>query len=383
MMAIDSFGDLQKRVGRPVPEKDTPVPMVRTPLQWTQLATQEPPERIWVVDHWLSAGSTLLAGGGGIGKTLVAQTLATGLALGMNFLDAIRAPQKVLFWACEDDHDELWRRQVAICRFFGATLADLDGKLIIEPRLGKENTLFYAEFGAPKWTALYPELRAQVEDYKADVTFLDNLGQTFGGKENERHHVTAFMNGLSGLSSRPHAMVLLSHPAKQEGSEYSGSTAWENAVRMRWYMGARLPDHPADPDAQEDDPDVRYLCKRKSNYTVKDYRKLLYRNGVFEPEQQEAGFSQRYSAGRRQEVVQAVLVKGLDRLLEQNIRCTDGRTSPDYLPKKLIAMKLAQDCTQRELVEALNALRLAGKLIEAPVGFKANRQVQYGLKRAS
>ena len=45
-------------------------------------------------------------------------------------------------------------------------------------------------YGAPKLTPLMDELRAQVNDYKADVLILDNVGQTFGANENCRHDVT-------------------------------------------------------------------------------------------------------------------------------------------------------------------------------------------------
>lgn len=356
----------------------------RHAMRWAELQAKDPPLRTWAVDHWLGYGTTLLAGRGGIGKTLLAQTLATALALGKNFLDAIVVPKKVLFWACEDDHDELWRRQIAICRYLNVEMASLEGKLVIEPRSGLDNTLFYAEYGAPKWTPLMGELTAQVGDYAADVTFIDNIGQTFGGKENDRHHVTTYVNGMTGLAQgRGHSTVILAHPAKQEDSEFSGSTAWENSVRMRWYMGSKLPDQKVEEGEEESDPDVRYIAKRKTNYTVKDYRKLIYRQGVFEVALEAgSGIAERYGLERRGEIAEEVVLKAIDRFVEVFVRTTDSRTSPDYLPKKIIQSKLAQDLTPRELGDALSRLRLNGTVTEGPIGKFANRQVKFGLVRA-
>lgn len=354
-------------------------------MKWRELQALTPPIRAWRVAHWLGTGTTLLAGRGGIGKTLLAQTLATALALGKNFLDAVEIPKRVLFWACEDDHDELWRRQLAICRYLGAELGELEGKLVIEPRSGLDNTLFYAEYGAPKWTPLFGELISQVHDYAADVTFIDNIGQTFGGKENDRHHVTAYVNGMTGLGAgRAHSTVILAHPGKQEDSEFSGSTAWENSVRMRWYMGTKLPDQEQTDEDPEEDPDVRYIAKRKTNYTVKDYRKLIYRQGVFETAlEPDSQVSHRYTFGRRDEAAEEVVLKALDRFAGSQVRTTEGKSSPDYLPRKIRDMKLAQDFSQKELLDAMNRLRLAGRIGEGPIGKYPNRSPKYGLLRTS
>lgn len=358
-----------------------PPPPERKPMRWPELATQTPPIRTWRIDHWLTQGVTLLSGSGGIGKTLVAQQIVTALALGKRFVDNVPTAARVLMWACEDDHDELWRRQLAICRYFGVGLEVLDGKLVIEPRLGRENALFAVSQGLPMWTGLRDELAEQVEDYQADILVLDNIGQLFAGSENDRHHVTAFCNGLSGLAtSRNLSVILLGHPAKAAGSEFSGSTAWENAVRMRWYMGTKLPDQNGQEEPEEDEPDVRYLAKRKTNYSVKDYRKLVYTEGAFRVDNGPGEFTQRYGSGARFEGAEECLVHALRRLNDAGIRVTDGRTSPDFLPKKMRQMNLASDYTHRELSDALNRMRLAGRITEGVVGKYANREPKLGLK---
>lgn len=352
----------------------------RKPMRWPELATQTPPLRTWRIDHWLSQGVTLLSGSGGIGKTLVAQQIVTALALGKRYVDNVPAACKVLMWACEDDHDELWRRQIAICRYFGVGLEALDAKLVIEPRLGRENALFAVSQGLPMWTQLRDELAEQVEDYQADVLVLDNIGQLFAGSENDRHHVTAFCNGLSGLATeRNLSVILLGHPAKAAGSEFSGSTAWENAVRMRWYMGTKLPDEKAQEEEGDDEPEVRYLAKRKTNYSVKDYRKLIYAEGAFRVDTGPGEFTQRYGFPARQDGADACVTHAIERLAEAGIRTTDSPRSPECLVKRMRTMNLAGDYTAKELQDALGRLRLSGLIVEAVVGKYSNREPKLGL----
>jgi RecA-family ATPase len=351
----------------------------RTPMQWGNLEGKEPPQRQWSIDHWLTNAPTLLAGPGGIGKTLLAQTIATALAVGKRFIDHIAEPHVVLFWACEDDHDEIWRRQCAINRYFGITLADLDRKLIIEPRLGRENSLFVTSYGQPAWTPLRDELSEQIGDYHADTLFLDNIGQTFGGSENDRHHVTAYVNGIAGLIKTP---VLMGHPAKMAGSEFSGSTAWENAVRMRWFMGMKLPDQAAEEGGEEPDENVRYLAKRKVNYTTRDYRKLTYIDGVFRTEIEAGEFTLRYTFAQRQEVAEETVLTGIAALAERGVHGRLSPTSPDYLPKKMRQMNLAAGFGHKDICAALNRLFMAQKIREVEVGKLANRMPRMGVVRS-
>jgi RecA-family ATPase len=372
----DNILELEARLGRKAPEP--PKPVVRRALEWGTLSQSAPPDRPWLISHWLSTGATLLAGSGGVGKSLLAQTIATALAIGHQFIDAIAAPKRVLMWACEDDHDELWRRQVAICSLFDYPMADLAERLIIEPRLGADNALFTPVYGAPTWTPVREELREQVGDYKAEVLILDNIGQTFGCSENDRHAVTVYVNGCAIAAP---AVLLLGHPAKAAGSEFSGSTAWENAVRMRWYLGTTLPDQ--EPEKAEDteiDESTRYLAKRKTNYTTRDYRKMTCQNGVISMEGNALGSSSPYMVAETRASAERYVVQGILDLERIGMHGRAAPSSPEFLPKKLATMKLIGAHTPKEIQAALNRLLLAGKLKEMEVGRLANRMPRMGLK---
>ncbi len=349
-------------------------------IHWRRLAGKTPPERPWVINHWLTDGATLFAGKGGIGKTHVAQTMATAIALGMPYVDEISQPRRVLFWACEDDENELWRRQIAISNHFEASFANLDN-LIIHPRVGMDNSLFVQRSGAAEWRGLRDELRQQVNDYRAEVLILDNIGQLFGGNENDRHHVTAFVSGLRGLTERSIPIILLGHPAKAEGSEFSGSTAWEAAVRMRWYLGRDLPDKEDTEESVEKDDNRRYLCKRKANYSHLDYRELNYIDGVYACAQGQDGptFQQKYASQARRDFIDAVVLECIRQFAERGIRTVDSSNSPDSAVKKIRELHMHRDATTKELQESVSRLRLSGRLVEKQYGMYSNRTPKMGL----
>lgn len=348
----------------------------RQPLNWPELAGRDPPERRWAIRGWLGFGHvTLLVGPGGIGKTLLAQQIASCLALRKPFIGDVAAPLTCLMWACEDDHDELWRRQVALARWCQAGLQEFAERLIIVPRHGLENTLVATEFGKLAYSPLLEELREQAADLAAEVVILDNVGQLYGGGENDRHAVTAFLNALSGaLPGR--ALLLLAHPSRSAGSEFSGSSAWENVARTRLYLGATLPGEKPTPDAEPED-NVRYLARRKANYSPRDWRRMTYAEGALTPDQPESTGG--VIASIRASNAERAVIAGLAKLTSMGVYATDGQRSGQYLPKLLAEYKLDDGLNKRELITAMRGLMVAGKLKRGEVGKRPNRAPMFGL----
>ena len=339
------------------------------PLDWPVLATQQPPDRQWAIKGWIGFGHvTLLVGPGGIGKTLLAQQMASCLVLPRAFIEPIERPHKCLMWACEDDHDELWRRQVALSRWCKAGLEEFHDGLTIVPRHGLENALVTTEFGKLMFTPRIEELSEQARDIHAEVIFLDNVGQLYGGGENDRHAVTAFLNALAGALPGK-AIILLAHPSRSMGSEFSGSSAWENVARTRLYFGATLPGTKAD-DVEPTD-DVRYLSRRKANYSPKDWRRMTYADGALTPDNPdtEGGIIGSIRAGNAEKAV----ISGIQRLAAMGLHGTDGTRSSTFLPKVLIEYKLDQGLQRNELTAAMRSLMLAEKIKRQTVGTDKSR----------
>jgi hypothetical protein len=348
----------------------------RQPLDFTELEKRgEPPARSWAISGWWGKDHvTSLVGAGGIGKTLIAQQSASCLALGRNFIGDVIEPLRILMWCCEDDHDELWRRQLAIAKWQDVQLSAFSENLFIEPRAGKENTLASNEFSRLMLTPLLEELRQQAGDYRVDAVILDNSAQLFGGNENDRHQVTSFLNTLMGILPG-RAIMLLSHPARSPGSEFSGSGAWEAVVRTRLFLGSKLPDQKGDDDGPDDT--VRFLCRRKANYSNKDFRRFQFKDGVLVPDEVEP-FGGIVDYLRSQNAERAVLA-GLLKLSTMSVRAIDSVNSPSFLPRLLLEYKLADGFTKRELANAMRKAMLDGQLVRGVVGRNANRSQLQGL----
>ncbi len=350
----------------------------RKPLDWKALHFQTPPERDWVIPHWLGCGYvTLLAGPGGVGKSLLAQQIASHIATGTPFIEPIPKARKVLVWAGEDDHDEVWRRQMNIAEVMGTDLTAYDD-LIIESFAGRSCTLVETVFGTIQPTKLIDELAEQVADYGAEVIVLDNIARLFGGNENERHHVTTFVNLVAGACNRyrPTAIVLLGHPAKSEGSEWAGSTAWEAAVRSRWYFGRNLPDA-KDDEQGEPDPNIRHLARRKSNYSALDAVQLRYDpiRHTFAVDAPKAVLERSMHPGRAEMLV----LDAIQQLAKAGISTSDEKRNPAFLPRIMVDRKMAKRTDTPALTDALYRLQQSGRVARDVVGKHANRTPKFGL----
>jgi hypothetical protein len=369
---------VDKAMAAAMPEAEPPRPLA---LDFQTLGLTRAPARTWFVQHWLS-GPTLVAGAGGSGKSSLVQHQVTLGALGRAYIGHQDAPFTSLVWNCEDEHDELWRRQERICDHENIEMADLQGRLHILSRYGCDNALMVELQGGLATTSLMKELREQVNDLGIEVLWLDNAAHLFLGNHDDRTHVTTFINALNGLvTGRPFAAVVVAHPGKAQGSEYSGSVAWENAVRMRWFLGSRLPDQPHDPQEEDgtDHSTVRFLCKRKANYSAQDFVRFRMDHGLLVPDHQpQEGISGVVSAldERRAE---EVCIAGFQSLRGMGLLPTDAKQAQDYLPKNIVQKRLNSGYSVRDLAKAMNRLMTAGKFMRGDVGHYSNRTARKGL----
>jgi RecA-family ATPase len=366
------FDALIEKAERAEPEAAQPV----SRLNWRQLAGETPPAREWAIDHWFGMGHvTLLAGAGGLGKTSIAQAMASCLAMHRDYLDNVSKPRRVLMWACEDDAEELWRRQIKIAESLGIPLADFDKNFILMPYDGEDVELCAARDGAITASPMLEQLRQQIGDYKADAVILDNIARLYGCSENDRHQVTSFIAMLT-KAARPTGagLMLLGHPAKATGSEYSGSTAWEGAVRSRLYLGRVLPDQEQTVEPKEDDG-IRYLCRRKANYSTRDYRRIRYVNGVMIPDDADRPVTSRPTEYAQDAVIRAIA--SLERIGKYGNSST---ASPDYLPKLADQYKLIEGIGRKQFASAVRELEVAGKIKLETIGHYQNRSPKKGFK---
>lgn len=256
----------------PKPEPLADLPGICDPAQWIG---KEPPQRDFIIPGWIIKGACgLLSGQEGVGKSLIAQQMATCAALGKSFLglDIVQCP--VIYITCEDPTDELWRRQSDINKSLGVDMADLEGRFLpvsLKGEIGNELAIFDQQ-GRISVTDRYRQIEALALGFKAGLLFLDNAAHLFTGNENARHDVAAFLGLLERLSEAMNgAVVLLAHPNKQhaqgakQGNEYSGSTGWSAHVRNRLFIDWAEKTDSGDFIGE----DGRVLRKSKANYGKK------------------------------------------------------------------------------------------------------------------
>jgi RecA-family ATPase len=200
-----------------------------------------------VVEGWMPEGEvTLLAGHGGGGKSIIALQLAVCVALGRDIFGLSVQRRKVLFWSLEDPAARLWYRIDRACRSMSAALSDLDGSLFVADGSGADGELARSAFRgerAMSTTPAYAELVGQLHETGADVFIVDGASDAFGGNENDRRQVRTFIRLLHAAIPSPRgAALLVAHVDKLSARNtdttqgYSGSTAWHNSVRSRWYF---------------------------------------------------------------------------------------------------------------------------------------------------
>jgi len=186
--------------------------------------------REWMLEGWEPKGScTYLTGIGASGKSLLAQQRMTCSAAGVPFLGAAVTPGISIYITCEDDIDELHRRQEAINAALGISWSDIRGRLFLVSLKGLQNNELctFDAAGRMATTPRWEELRAAIRSIGATHATLDNVAHLFAGNENIRNQVAAFTGLLDRLAGDiGGGVLLLGHPNKA-GDEFSGSTAWE------------------------------------------------------------------------------------------------------------------------------------------------------------
>jgi len=338
-------------------------------VDFTTLAHTRPPPRRWTVEQWLAAGTvTSLFGPPGVGKSLNAQQLAIAVANGEPWLGLQTTRGPVIGLFCEDDANELMRRALRIFEAGNCDVAQWCAGLHLDARAGKPNALVdFANDRVARRSRLMRKLQEQCVLLRPELVILDNIAQLFTGVENDRGQVTSFCNLLTGLAlEHDCAVLLLGHPAKAQGSEFSGSTAWEAAVRTRLFL-----------ERQKDG--TLALSKAKANYSAIDKIALEYKPpGVFAP------FNSEASAGAELVTVEEAkpaLMHAVDVYTRRKRSTSHVPTTRNFIVKLMADDGLLGGITRPAATKALGALIDSGQLVPGSVlGWRSDdRKTIYGL----
>lgn len=308
--------------------------------------------------EWLVEGmipmltTTSLAGDGGLGKSLIAMQLMTCCAGGKRFLnkDTKQAVSIGLF--CEDRENQLHERQSSINQHYELNYSDIVDVNYM-PRVGEDNALVVSGYdGKPAMTPLFGRFREAAIDLGAKLAVIDTAADTFMGNENIRMQVRFYVQMLNGLANDMQgAVLLLVHPSLQgltSGSGTSGSTAWNNSVRSRWYLEKQ-------PEIEGEQPDnnMRILTQKKSNYSAADASgiPLLWENGIFRIKLDEGGFIKKLEMRK----LSSICLEVIEHLHSKNLNLSISPYSKLYAPKK-IKEKLKNEYSYEDIKDVFNQL---------------------------
>ncbi|MBS3960929.1 MAG: AAA family ATPase [Sandarakinorhabdus sp.] len=307
------------------------------------------PEREWIVRDWLLPRAvTLLAGKGGTGKSLLVQQWLSAISVGADFMGTRpAAPVGCLYVNCEDETDELHRRQIAISNAMRRSVGGFAGQMHLIPRMGRDNGLgTFDEGGKFEPSALFNRIASLARQRGCRVVALDNAMQMFVGNPNDNGEVTRFLNAVARLALHiDGAVILVAHTAKSDGSEFMGCMAWENACRTRLYLTREIDDDGIPVDGSE----RRTLSRNKANQAaIGDRLEMEWHAGAFQPVDR-AGNSGRASAD------EAAFLACLDAATEVR-RATSHNPGVNYAPRVFAAMPEAGKRSVKALTGAMQQL---------------------------
>lgn len=223
------------------------------PLDLKELSRREPLEPAHIMVGVPEGYATGVFGHGGAGKSQIEDLRAVCMAAGIPFCGLPVQRRRVLLLSCEDRADVVHWRLWCICNYLGIDMASLSGWLVVIDLVGHDSLLVAPESRTGNvLTRAYDILRRRVQQYGSEVLVLDGIADTYGGNENARAEVKRFVNAVVGLIPTRGAVILIGHVNKTTAASggdtsegYSGSTAWHNAFRARWYL------RPASPDSDD------------------------------------------------------------------------------------------------------------------------------------
>lgn len=186
---------------------------------------------------------TLWGGHGGAGKSISALQLVAHGACGEPWQGLEPDDYlKCVYVSLEDPGDLVRYRLRRVCESYSLSSGHVEtGVKVLDCPTGKAALMTeVAHFGVRTMveTPLMIQLRRCCEG--ADLIVIDNASEAFGGNENDRQAVRAFMGALTRIAKEFNAgLILLAHIDKaaartsSAGNTYSGSTAWHNSARSR------------------------------------------------------------------------------------------------------------------------------------------------------
>lgn len=334
----------------------------------------EPPALRSLWGAWLPVHqTTMLTGLGGVGKSLFEQALCTAVAVGLPFLGLPTEQRNTLYITCEDDEDELFRRQAAIERALGITRRDWLGRLWLTTLAEAGETALAAkgESGriepTDRWSQIEDTCRAQ----SIGLFAFDNATDALAGDLNDATQVAAMIGMMTRLAVRQDGVAMILHHPNKAGAEYSNSMAFHNKVRSRLVI---------DYVDRETDPDARRITNPKLNYgPAGGHIDFRWHEGAFvRADDLPAQMGKELAQAARDRADDALFLQCLALRNKQGRPVSESELSRTFAPAVFERMPEAKGTNRKRLDAAFERLMKAGR-IERGVVCRKDRKDREGL----
>lgn len=182
----------------------------------------------------------LIAGMGGVGKSLLAWQICVAVIMGRAFgpWPAPQRPRRVLVLSGEDDFDEIERRVIAGCQSMGVDRSDLGDDFMVLNRREIRLAINDPKTGKVKRTDLWQFVRRVIQEYDVGVLIIDPLMKSSAGfDESSSNDQDRLFEEIRALTEGVQCAVLLEDHMNKMGvggaqASVRGSSAKVDAARV-------------------------------------------------------------------------------------------------------------------------------------------------------
>ena len=227
--------------GLPIASTAKDATLVEVPISDVGSAHIEPPQFV-IAPIIPRRVATLLGGHGGLGKSMLGLILCAHVACGRSWASFEVQRGKAVFISLEDAGDLVRFRLRRIIEQYQLPEWEVTQNLRVFDGTEMEAALMTEASTGGVVQLVDTQALKQVSAAicGADLAVIDNASDAYGGGENIRMQVRAFMRRLAEMArTNDGGLVLLAHIDKaaakygSQGNTYSGSTAWHNSARSR------------------------------------------------------------------------------------------------------------------------------------------------------
>ena len=336
----------------------------KTPAAWKGT---EPLQQRWLAEARIPCGDlTLYSGNGGAGKTETAVQLLVSVTAGLgDWLGCVVETGPALFLSCEEPEANIRDRIERICKHRCVDPHAIGDLHLHFPDLEATWLVTADRFGKVTKTALLQQIEAWIGAHRPILVVIDSIAAVFDGEAVARRQVRSFLAMLRKIARDSEAaIILLDHPSVRgmaDGSGTANSVDWRNSVRAMLHLS----------DADKNDPDIRELEVKKSNYGRAGEKIKLRWNGLtFVPATSAESSPYRAAAERN---VDELFLKLLDKRIAQGrpIRPSTGRGSA---PFELAGDPEASGVSADAFRAAMERLFTAGRIVSVETGPASKRR---------